>query len=170
LEGLPSLFADGRAKTVQNDEALQAQLYEEIGRLKVELDWLKKKRPPSAEEKRRLMDPEHPDLSLRRQCQLVGLSRSGYYYQPAQESPINLLLMRLIDQQYTRTPFYGSRRMTILLNQWGHAVNRKRVRRLMQKMGLEAIYPRPRTSQPAPQHRIYPYLLRGLTIDKPRVL
>lgn len=75
--------------------------------------------------------------------------------------------MRMIDQLYTRRPFYGSRRMTTILNQWGHAVNRKRVQRLMRKMGLEAIYPRPRTSQPAPLHRIYPYLLRGLVIDRP---
>ena len=75
--------------------------------------------------------------------------------------------MRLIDHQYTRTPFYGSRRMTTILNRWGHQINRKRVQRLMQKMGLEAIYPRPRTSRPAPQQRIYPYLLRGLVIDRP---
>lgn len=75
--------------------------------------------------------------------------------------------MRLIDQQYTRTPFYGSRRMTTILNRQGHAVNRKRVQRLMRKMGLEAIYPRPNTSQSHPQHRIYPYLLRGLVIDHP---
>ena len=98
---------------------------------------------------------------------MVGLSRSGYYYQPARESPQNLLLMRLIDQQYTRTPFYGSRRMTTILNHQGHTVNRKRVQRLMRKMGLETIYPRPNTSQPHPRHRIYPYLLRGLTIDRP---
>ena len=114
-----------------------------------------------------MSDGGNPDISLRRQCQVVGLSRSGYYYQPARESPENLLLMRLIDQQYTRTPFYGSRRMTTILNQQGHTVNRKRVQRLMQKMGLEAIYPRPNTSQPALQHHIYPYLLRGLVIDRP---
>lgn len=114
-----------------------------------------------------MIEPGHPEISLRRQCQLIGLSRSGYYYQPTQESPINLLLMRLIDQQYTKTPFYGSRKMTWQLNQWGYTVNRKRVQRLMQKMGIEAIYPRPNTSSPHPQHRVYPYLLRGMTIDHP---
>lgn len=97
----------------------------------------------------------------------MGLSRAGYSYQPVPESPQNLLLMRLIDQQYTKTPFFGSRRMTWQLNQWGYAVNRKRVQRLMRKMGLEAIYPRPNTSRPAPTHRIYPYLLRNLVIDRP---
>jgi putative transposase len=75
--------------------------------------------------------------------------------------------MHLIDQQYTKTPFYGSRKMTWQLNQWGHPVNRKRVQRLMQKMGIQAIYPGPNTSRPAPEHRIYPYLLRGLTINHP---
>ena len=80
LDGLPSIFADGRTKAVQNDEALQGRLYEEIGRLKVELDWLKKKLPHSVEEKRRLIDSGHPDISLRRQCQLIGLSWAGYHY------------------------------------------------------------------------------------------
>ena len=121
LEGLPSLFANGRAKAAHNDEALQARLYEEtclrathrqVGRLKVELDFVKKKLPDSVEEKRRLIDPAHPDLSLRRQCQLLGLCRSSFYYHPAGETTENLLLMRQIDRQYTRTPFYGARRMT----------------------------------------------------------
>ena len=167
LEGLPSLFANGRAKATQNDEALQGRLYEEIGRLKVELDWLKKKLPHSVEEKRNLIDPDHSDISLRRQCDLVGLSRTGYYYQPVRESPQNLLMMGLIDRQYTQTPFYGSRKMTAWLNRLGYAINRKRVQRLMRKMGLEAIYPKPRTSKNHPEHRIYPYLLRGLSILRP---
>jgi len=114
-----------------------------------------------------LIDPNYSDISLRRQCELVGISRTGYYYQPVPESPQNLLMMRLLDQQYTRTPFYGTRRMTTYLNRLGYTINRKRVQRLMRKMGLEAIYPKPRTSQKHPQHRIYPYLLRGLSIDHP---
>ena len=166
LDNLPTLFANGRSKKVQNDEALQARLYEEIGRLKVEVDWLKKKLPHSAETKRKLVDPDHSQISLRRQCELVGLSRTGYYYQPVCESPLNLLLMRLLDQQYTQTPFYGTRRMTTYLNRLGYTINRKRVQRLMRKMGLEAIYPGPRLSQKHPKHRIYPYLLRGLSIDR----
>jgi putative transposase len=114
-----------------------------------------------------LIDPNYSDISLRRQCELVGISRTGYYYQPVPESPQNLLMMRLLDQQYTRTPFYGTRRLTTYLNRLGYTINRKRVQRLMCKMGLEAIYPKPRTSQKHPQHRIYPYLLRGLSIDHP---
>ena len=113
-----------------------------------------------------MIDPDHSELSIRRQCELVGLSRTGYYYQPVCESPQNLLLMGLIDQQYTQTPFYGSRKMTTYLNRLGYTVNRKRVQRLMRKMGIQAIYPRPRTSKRHPQHRIYPYLLTGLTIAR----
>jgi putative transposase len=109
---------------------------------------------------------ERPNpLSLRRQCELLGLSRAALYYQPVEVSSYELELMALIDRQYLRTPFYGSRRMTAWLQTQGHMVNRKRVQRLMGVMGLEAIYQRPHTSRPAPQHRIYPYLLRGLVIE-----
>jgi putative transposase len=106
-------------------------------------------------------------LSVARQCELIGLSRSTWCYQLQQESAENLHLMRLLDEQYTRTPFYGSRRMVFALEQQGWNVNRKRVQRLMQKMGIEAIYPKPRLSDPAPGHRIYPYRLRGLAITRP---
>src|ERR687895_37788 len=109
----------------------------------------------------------HPRLSIRRQCELVGLNRSSVYYQPACASPENLHLMRLMDEQYLKTPFYGSRRMTAWLTLQGLAVNRKRVQRLMRLMGLEAIYPRPRTSLTHPSHKIYPYLLRDLAIIHP---
>jgi len=105
-------------------------------------------------------------FSLRRQCQLLGLNRSAAYYEPVEIGAYELKLMSLIDRQYLRTPFYGSRRMTAWLHSQGHAVNRKRVQRLMQRMGLEVIYQRPRTSRPAPGHRIYPYLLRGLAIER----
>ena len=100
-------------------------------------------------------------LSLRRQCELLGLSRAALYYRPVEVDAYELELMALIDRQYLRTPFYGSRRMTAWLQTQGHMVNRKRVQRLMQLMGLEAIYQRPRTSRPAPEHRIYPSLLRS---------
>jgi len=102
-----------------------------------------------------------------RQCELIGLPRSTWYYEPQRETAENLRLMRLLDEQYTRTPFYGSRRMVIALGGQGCNVNRKRVQRLMQKMGIEAIYPRPRLSDPAPGHRVYPYRLRGLAITRP---
>jgi putative transposase len=100
---------------------------------------------------------------------LAGLSRAALYYQPVGESAENLLLMRLLDEQYMRTPFYGVLKMTDWLEKQGHAVNLKRVRRLLRLMGLEAIYAKPRLSDPALGHRIYPYLLRGLAIEKPDV-
>ena len=114
-----------------------------------------------------LVDPQHPEISIRRQCQLLGLNRSTYYYVPAQETPLNLELMRYIDAQYLQTPFYGYRRMTAQLRQRGYDVNPKRVRRLMRLMGLEAVGPRPSTSVAAPEHTVYPYLLRGLAITHP---
>jgi putative transposase len=97
---------------------------------------------------------------------LLGLARSSWYYQPAPPSATTQELLDRLDEQYTRTPFYGSRRMTAWLRSQGSAVNRKRVRRLLELLGLEAIYPKPRTSTPAPGHRIYPYLLRGVAITR----
>ncbi len=114
-----------------------------------------------------MVDRQHPSLSVVRQCALLGISRSSVYYQPVQASQENLVLMKLIDQQYLERPFYGSRRMTAWLRSQGYRVNRKRVRRLLGIMGLRAIYRRPRTSQPAPGHRVYPYLLRGTEITRP---
>ena len=105
-------------------------------------------------------------FSLRQQCELLGLNRSGLYYRPAGESDENLALMRLLDEQYTRTPCYGVLRMAAYLRSLGHEVNPKRVRRLLRTMGLEAVYQKPNTSQPNPEHKIYPYLLRGLPIDR----
>ena len=121
----------------------------------------------STEAKRSLIEAGHESLSVTRQCELVGLSRSSLYYQPREVSEDNLRLMRLIDEQYTRTPFYGIRRMTAWLRGQGYQVNHKRVARLMEMMGLQAIYPKPRTSQPSPEHRVYPYLLRGVEVRKP---
>jgi putative transposase len=105
-------------------------------------------------------------LSVRRQCELLGLSRSSLYYEPGGEAAEDLRLMRSIDEQYTARPFYGSRRMSIRLNERGEGVNRKRVRRLMRVMGLEAIYPKPRLSLAGKGHRIYPYLLRDVTVER----
>jgi putative transposase len=108
----------------------------------------------------------HVEISVRRQCELLGVSRSGFYYDPVSESQKNLTLMRLLDEQYTRTPFYGSRRMREWLATQGHEVNRKRVSRLMALMGIEAVYPKPKLSQPGEGHRIYPYLLRGTKVER----
>jgi putative transposase len=120
----------------------------------------------SVEEKRRLIEPDHSQLSLSRQCHLLGLARRSFYYQPRGESDENLHLMRLLDEQYTRTPFYGVRKMTAWLRDEGYPVNDKRIRRLLRLMGLEAIYQRPKLSESAPGHRIYPYLLRGVPVLK----
>ncbi len=115
---------------------------------------------------RPLIDPSHPDLSVRRQCELVGLNRASYYRRPGGESAENLKLMRLIDEKYTARPFFGSRRMTLWLTRAGHEVNRKRVRRLMRVMGLEAIHPKPRLSAGGRGHKVYPYLLRDVAIGR----
>ena len=113
-----------------------------------------------------MIDINHSRLSIVRQCALAGVSRSSFYYQGKGESPLNLKLMRLIDEQWLKTPFFGSRRMARYLRREEYNVSRKRVRRLMKKMGLEAVYPRPRTSKPHPDHQVYPYLLKGMTIDR----
>jgi putative transposase len=106
-------------------------------------------------------------LSVRRQCELLGLNRSSLYYDSVPEAADNLRLMRLIDEQYTARPFFGSRKMTVWLQGRGEDVNRKRVRRLMRLMGLEAIFPKPRLSAAGRGHRIYPYLLRGVNVRRP---
>jgi putative transposase len=107
---------------------------------------------------------DHPKLSVRQQIELLGFSRSGFYYEPVAVSPEDLLLMRLLDEQYTKAPFYGVRRMHAWLTSTGHMDGIQRVRRLLRKMGLEAIYPKPRLSLNGTDHRRYPYLLRGVPI------
>ena len=114
-----------------------------------------------------MIDKNHSKLSMRKQCDLLFLNRSSLYYRSKGENPDNLNLMRLIDEEYLKHPFYGSRKLAFVLRSQGHDVSRHRVRRLMQKMGIEAIYQKPRTSMPNKEHRIYPYLLKGLVIDRP---
>ena len=114
-----------------------------------------------------MVDPGHTEFSIRRQCELLGLPRSTWYYEAASETAENLRLMRLIDEQYLRTPFYGSRRMAVWLAKQGWAINRKRIQRLMRTMGLEAIHPKARTTVSAPGHKVYPYLLGNLEITRP---
>ena len=121
----------------------------------------------SRERRREMVDREHPALSTVRQCALIGISRSSVYYRPRGHSQKDLAVMKLIDQQYLTTPFYGSRRMKVWLGREGYPANRKRVRRLMRTMGLQAIYRRPRTSKPGPGHKVYPYLLGGMEITRP---
>ena len=121
----------------------------------------------SAPDRRRLVDRDNGVVSIRRQCELLGVARSGVYRSPAAADDNDLVLMRRIDELFTTWPFLGSRRMTTLLRAEGLAVNRKRIRRLMREMGIAALGPRPRTTKPALGHKIYPYLLRGLAIERP---
>ena len=114
-----------------------------------------------------MIDPAHARLSIGRQCALVSISRSSFYYQPTGETPLNLTLMRLVDEQFLETPYYGARQMARHLRRQGYVVGRKRVSRLMAKMGLSPIYQKPKTSEPHPEHRVYKYLLKGLSIDRP---
>lgn len=120
----------------------------------------------SREARLAMIDRDHPSLPVVRQCALLDLSRSAVYYLPAAADPADLVLMRLIDEQYLKTPSYGTRRMREALKRQGHIVNRKRVQRLMRLIGIEAIYQKPNTSKKHPEHEIFPYLLRGLTIDR----
>jgi len=114
-----------------------------------------------------MIEATHGQLSIRRQCELLGLNRASYYYEAAQESELNLTLMRLIDEQYTATPFYGGPRMTVYLQRQGYAINHKRVQRLMQQMGLQAIYPKPHPTVVNKEHQVYPYLLRNVLLWRP---
>ncbi len=118
--------------------------------------------PDSIEFKRECIETDHLRLSVRRQCELLGLNRSSWYYEAVGESPENLALMRRIDEQYLRKPYYGSRKMAEVMG-----IDRKRAQRLMRLMGLEAIYPKPRLSQNTKEHRTYPYLLRDVKIVRP---
>ena len=118
-------------------------------------------------ERKAMVARDHPELSLSRQCHLVSISRSSFYYAPMGESPATLALMRRIDELFLKYPFYGSRQMACQLRREGVGVGRHRVRRLMRLMGLAAIYQAPRTSAPHPAHRVHPYLLKGMAIERP---
>ncbi|MBK1660592.1 IS3 family transposase [Paracraurococcus ruber] len=170
MEGLASVFS-GKAATPECAKVAEAEvekLHAKIGQLVVERDFLAKGvRSMSLERRRQMIEPDHPQLSVVRQCELVSISRSGFYRRPAGETALNLELMRLIDAQFLETPWYGSRQMARHLQREGYTVGRKRIRRLMAKMGLAPIYQRPRTTVPNPEHRVFPYLLRDMAIDRP---
>lgn len=118
-------------------------------------------------QKRSLIEPTNTSISISRQCELLDIHRSGYYYQPNSESALNLEIMSLLDKQYTLTPFYGVQRMHQYISSLGYKVNIKRIRRLLRLMGLFAIYPKKKTSIPNKEHKIYPYLLRGFEVKYP---
>ena len=117
-----------------------------------------------------MIDPAHPEFTIKRQCELLGISRSGYYYTPSPVDEVTLKLMSLIDIQYTKTPYYGTRRMCEYLKSLGYKIDRKRVRRLYKLMGIVAIYPKKWLSKPGADHKIYPYLLKGLDINHPNMV
>lgn len=121
----------------------------------------------SRERRKEIVVPEHPGLSITKQCDLLEISRSSWYYEALGESAMNLDLMQRIDKQFLETPYFGARQMARYLRRQGYWVNRKRVKRLMQKMGLMAIYQKPNTSKPHPEHKVYPYLLREVDIKEP---
>jgi len=121
----------------------------------------------SAPDRRKLLDREHGRLSIRRQCRLLSIARSGVYRQQWPANDNDLAVLQRLDELFTAWPFLGSRRLAALLRAEGHTINRKRVQRLMRLMGIAALGPKPRTTKPAPGHKIYPYLLRGITIDRP---
>ncbi len=114
-----------------------------------------------------MIDFNSTEISVAFQCNLLNISRSSVYYKPKQTKERDLDLMRIIDEQYLETPFYGSRSMRNHIRRLGWTINRKPIQRLMRLMGLQAIYPKPRTTTPHPQHKVYPYLLRGLKINHP---
>ncbi len=121
----------------------------------------------SAPDRRAKLDRDHAGLSIRRQCEMLGVARSGVYRKPRSVNDNDLEAMRRIDALFTARPFFGARRIARTLSEEGFPIDRKRVRRLMRQMGIEALGPKPRTTKPAPAHKIYPYLLRDLTIDRP---
>ena len=167
MEKLPAIFSEKGNGRDKNREALESELYQQIGQLKVELGWLKKNINYSLKEKKAMVEICNPDISISRQCKLLGIAKSSYYYKPAVESAFNLQLMKLLDEQYMKTPFYGIRKMTSLLNRQGYTVNHKRVRRLMRLMRIEAIYPKKHLSLINNENKKYPYLLKELQIDRP---
>ena len=121
----------------------------------------------SSPDRKALLAPEYPALSMRRQCTMLGIARSGVYRLPRPSNDMDLDLMRRIDALFTQWPFLGSRRVTTLLRADGHTINRKRIRRLIRRMGIAALAPKPRTTKPTLGHKVFPYLLRGIAIDRP---
>ena len=172
LQGAANVFTPA-GKGSPPDDAKQAELYEQIGRHQVELAFAKKKSPASVEWKRQQIELRHPQLSVRRPCELLDLTRSSFYYEPAQADPQDTRLMERIDQLHTESPFYGSRKLAVQLSTPEAPVNRKRVQRLRPAarvpglMGLEALYCRPKCTVTSRGHKVYPYLLRKVAIARP---
>ncbi|WP_412072743.1 IS3 family transposase [Solemya velum gill symbiont] len=164
LEKLPELFSDTQKRKDTEHQKLVEQLYQQIGQLSVERDFLKKKLNCSIEEKRNMINQQHPELTVSRQCELLELPRASYYYEKKPMSDYNRYLSTLIDEEFARHPFLGTRRMREYLISLGHKVNRKRVINLYQELDLEAVFPKKNLSKANPEHKKYPYLLRNVPI------
>jgi putative transposase len=171
IAGAGSIFSPNQgirsAKKVADHDKLVAELFEQIGKLKMELEWLKKNSSLSTERKRSLIDESDPVFSVSEQCRLLNLARSSYYHAGVGESEEDLVLKRHLDRIYTDLPFFGSRKMVVELAKLGFRVCRKKVRRLMREMGIWAIYPKPRLSENRENHRKYPYLLNNFKVEEP---
>ena len=167
LERLPATFHSRPDRAQADWEEREAELFRKIGQLEMELDWLKKKLPGSPAQRRAMIEPAHPQLSVRRQCRLLGLARSTAYHRPRGEPARNLALLRALDELYTQYPFFGVARMTVWLRREGWRVNPKRVRRLLRSLGLQALWPKRRLSQRDPRQAVFPYLLRDLPVQRP---
>ncbi|MEO4041441.1 IS3 family transposase [Hoeflea sp. CAU 1731] len=167
LEGASGVFERGGRRRPEIDEDQVKELHAKIGELAIANDFLSRKLKPGREVRRGMIEPGHPGLSVGKQCTLLSISRSSFYYTPKGETEMNLILMRRIDEQFLETPFFGVRQMTWHLKNEGHRVNEKRIRRLMRLTGLMPIYQKPNTPRPAKGHKIWPYLLKGLRVDRP---
>jgi putative transposase len=163
---MPEIFSARRAKHEHDQEAFQAQLSQQIGQRKVEVDWRKKKLDLPPDAKRELMEPEHPQRSMTRQGDLIGLPRSTSDDQGQGERAEHRYVRHVLDQPYTDTPYYGVRRRTAWVRRQGSHVHHQRVARLRHTLGIEAISPKPRLSQAQPTHRVYPDVLRGGPIPR----
>ncbi|MCP4606744.1 MAG: IS3 family transposase [Proteobacteria bacterium] len=165
--GLAEVFSSKSERKDKDSEARIKELHAKIGELTVERDFLGQSLQALSHARRKVMvEPGHSRLSIVRQCALLSISRSTCYYRAKGENPLNLKLGRVIDEQFMETPWYGTRQMSRHLRREGYEVGRKRVRRLMRKMGIVAVYQKPRTSAPNPEHKIFPYLLRNLSINR----
>ena len=161
-------FSGNHERQEASRETEVRELRAKIGEFVIERDFfVEGLRSLSRGRRVEMVDPNHTGLSIVRQCRLVSIARSSFYYESTGETPLTLRLMRLIDEQFLETPFFGSRQMTRWLRRQGDTVSRKRVRRLMRLLEVHTLFQRPRTSQPHPAHRIYPYLLHDLPITRP---
>jgi putative transposase len=156
-EMLPEIFSRRKDDDRQEQEKLTSELYQQIGQLKVELDWLKKNLVLTLGQKRKAIEPANRNIPVYRQCEMLGLNRGTLYYKSRGCTQYNEMLMKLIDRQYVEMPFYGIDKMTEYLCRQGHHVNHKRIRRLMRQMGLEEVYPRSKRCLSISdwQHKIY---------------